>query len=109
VQPDANPQRPRTVGQVAPIDLHKDLLCRGNGMMSGGRVVKRGAEDRHEAVAEEFVDEATLSVDRLDHEAEGGIEELDNLFGLPATGVRHKLLSFSGALREGRRNSPWPR
>ncbi len=27
----------------------------------------------------------------LDHEAEGGIEELDNLFGLPATGVRRKI------------------
>jgi hypothetical protein len=42
--------------RVAPVDLHKDLLCRGNGMMSRGRVLKRRAEDRHEAVAEEFVD-----------------------------------------------------
>ena len=46
VQPDANPQRPRTVGEVAPVDLHKDLLCRGNGMMSGGRVVKRRVPGR---------------------------------------------------------------
>ena len=47
VQPDANPQRPSTVGEVAPVDFHEDLLCRGNGMMSGGRVLKRRAEDRH--------------------------------------------------------------
>jgi hypothetical protein len=32
-------------------------------MISGGRVVERRSEDRHEAVAEEFVDGAALSVD----------------------------------------------
>jgi hypothetical protein len=46
VQPDANPQRPRTVGEAAPVDLHEDLLCGGDGMMSGGRVVKRRADGR---------------------------------------------------------------
>jgi hypothetical protein len=66
-------------------------LCGGDGMMSGGRVVKRRAEDRHEAVAEEFVDEAAVSVDRLDHEGEVGIEELDNLFGLLVARVRREV------------------
>jgi hypothetical protein len=66
VQPDTDPQRPRIVGETAPIDLHEDLLCGRDGMMSGGRMVKRRAEDRHEAVAEEFVDEAACrSIDAI--------------------------------------------
>ena len=36
-------------------------MCGGDGMMSGGSIVKRRGEDRHEAVAEEFVDEVTVA------------------------------------------------
>ena len=48
------------MGKATPVDLRENLLCRGNGVMSGDRVVKRCAEDRQKAVAKKFVDEAAM-------------------------------------------------
>jgi hypothetical protein len=57
----------------------------------GQRIVERRAKHRHEALAQELVDEALLAVYRLDHEGETAVEKRDNLLRRALAPLRRKV------------------
>src|SRR5215471_12981066 len=87
MQPNADPERPRTVRQTALVDLSKDLPRRLDRVAGGGGIVERRAKYGHKAVTQEFVDEAPVAVDCFDHECKVAIEKLDHCLGWAAARV----------------------
>jgi hypothetical protein len=71
----------------------------------------RGAEERHDAVAEELVDRALVTVDRLEHDLERPVDDRVDVFGIEPLGHRREAgdvgehdrhllaLAFDGAAR----------
>ena len=81
MQPDADSERPRTIGQTALVDLSQDLPRCLDRMASGGGIVERRPKYRQKPIAQEFVDEAPVAIDCFDHECEVAVEELDHCLG----------------------------
>src|SRR6516164_10256815 len=78
MQPDADPERPRTVRQTTLINLRQYLPRRLNRVAGSEGIVERRAKYFQKPVAQKFVDEAPLAVDRFDHECKAAVEELDH-------------------------------
>src|SRR5882672_5253535 len=91
MEADADAQRPWLCGKALAIDL-REYVARGRHRVERRvGVGERGAEDRHEAVAEEFVDDPVMAVDRLDHESKGAVEEGNHLVRAARARVRGEI------------------
>src|ERR1044071_9471939 len=67
VQPDADPRRQHAPARLLLLDAREDFLRRLDGVRAVAPFGERRAEDGHEAVAEELVDDDVPRGDALDH------------------------------------------